>query len=279
MTVSAPSHLDGKVVVITGAASGIGAATACRFAELGAIVIAGDLDDAAGAELVAKLGDPHRYVHLDVTDYAAWERTLAVLADEIGGIDILFLNAGVMLRDRGIPNNDDPLLWLTKERSDRVVDVNLSGVLNGFVAAIPYLEARGGGHIILLGQVSVLAADPVYTMTKQALVGFTRAIGPSAALRGITVVGVRTSGADTPMIPPNVRDSGVPLNPPSRVADDLVTILAHAKSGEFWVISSAGDPTPPSPYQFPELPATLTQTINVTNSQLATAIGVPSIKN
>lgn len=271
--------LQEKVVVITGAAGGIGAATARRFAELGATVIATDVLDHEGERLAAELGAPHTYVHLDVTDYPGWERTVAFVADNYGRLDVLFLNAGVMLRDRGAANNDDPFLWLTKERAGRVVDVNLNGTLNGFVAATPLLEADGGGHVVILGQLSVLGPDPVYTATKQALVGFVRSVGPSAALRGITVVGVRTSVVDTPLIPSNLRGADAPLNPPSRVADDLATILMHARSGEFWVISPAGDPDPPSRFAFAQLPEKLTRSIDRTNAMFSEAVGVQSIQN
>jgi NAD(P)-dependent dehydrogenase (short-subunit alcohol dehydrogenase family) len=276
---SGVAHLNGKTVLITGGAGGIGSATARRFAELGAVVVAADVLDEDGEALAAGLGEPHSYVHLDVTDYHAWERTLSLVVDRYGGLDILFLIAGVMLRDRGVANNDDPFLWLTKERTDRVVGVNLTGVLNGFLAALPHLEARGGGHVILLGQLSVLGPDPIYTATKQALVGFTRSIGPSAAKRGITVVGVRTSIVDTPLISTNVRESGVPLNSASRVADDLITIVANARSGEFWVIGPADDDDPPSRFEFPPLPEKLTRGIDRTNAMFTEAVGVPSIRN
>jgi NAD(P)-dependent dehydrogenase (short-subunit alcohol dehydrogenase family) len=279
MTASGTASLAGKVAFITGAASGIGAASARRFAELGATVVATDIDDASGTRLAAELGEPHRYLHLDVTDYTEWEKVLNAVQADLRGVDILFLNAGVMLRDRGVANNDDPFEWMTKERSDRVVDVNLNGVVYGFLAAIPHLQARGGGVVLLFGQLPILGADPMYTMAKQALVGFTRAVGPSAARLGITVVGIQPSGVDTPMIPPNVREAGVPLNPPERVAEDLVTVMAHAESGDFWLISPAGVPDPPQRYEFPPLPDSVTRTVNRTNSMFTEAIGARSIEN
>lgn len=268
-----------KVVLITGAAGGIGAATARRFAQEGAIVLAADIDDQAGTRLLAELGEPHRYIHLDVADYAAWEQALARELEAPGGLDVLFLNAGVTLRGRGTPNNDDPFDWLSKERTDRVLDVVLHGSLNGLLAAIPHLRARGGGHVIVLGQLPVLAADPVYTMAKHALVALTRAIGPTAARHGITVIGVQPSGVDTPIVSPNVRAADVPLNPPSRVAEDLITILERARPGEFWLISPAGNPDPPSRYDFPPLPGLITQTAERTNAMFATATGIPPLKH
>lgn len=273
------TEFPGKVMFISGAASGIGAATARHFAKLGATIVISDVDDAQGEALATELGAPHRYLHLDVTDYDAWERALKEASGPAGGLDILFLNAGVMMRDRQVANNDDPLLWLTRERSDRVIDVNLNGVLYGFIAGLPHLEARGGGHVLLFGQLPILAADPVYTMAKQALTGFARAIGPAAALRGVTVVGIQPSGVDTAMIPPNVRDAGVPLNPPERVAKDLVPIIQQANPGEFWLISAAGDPAPPHVYEWPALPASVTRTVNRTNSMFTESLGVSVIKN
>jgi 3alpha(or 20beta)-hydroxysteroid dehydrogenase len=279
LTGSTTPLLDDKVAFITGAASGIGAATARQFAALGATVVLTDIDDAAGESVASELGQPHRYRHLDVADYGAWEDVLNEISADLGGIDILFLNAGVMMRDLGVPNNDDPFLWMTRERADHVVGVNLNGVVYGFLAAIPHLEARGGGQVLLFGQLPILAADPLYTMAKQAMLGFARAVGPSAALHGITVVGIQPSGVDTPMIPPNVRDAGVPLNPPERVAEDLVTVMREAQSGEFWLISPAGDSAPPQRYEFPPLPASVTRTVNRTNAMFTEAVGVRSIEN
>src|SRR6185369_5612037 len=102
--------LQGKIALITGGAKGIGAATARRLARASATVWMADVDDGNGRELQQSLGAPHRYVHLDVTDPAAWKSLVADMTSAHGGIDIMFLNAGIMFRPRGAPALQDDLI-------------------------------------------------------------------------------------------------------------------------------------------------------------------------
>jgi NAD(P)-dependent dehydrogenase (short-subunit alcohol dehydrogenase family) len=233
--------LSGRVACITGAAGGIGAATTRRLAALGATVVGVDIADQRGAELFATLGPPHRYCHLDVTDASAWTAIAASIVSDLGGLDIVHLNAGVMLRPPGASGLDDPLRWLTPERYRRVMSVNADGVVFGVVATVPHLERRGGGDLIItssMAGLSPLELDPAYSMSKHALIGLTRSLAPVLLRRGVRLNAICPAGVDTPIVPPDVKASTPRWSPPSLVADVVVDVLAGGGAGEIWTAIS-----------------------------------------
>ncbi|MFZ4067801.1 MAG: SDR family NAD(P)-dependent oxidoreductase [Phenylobacterium sp.] len=193
-------RFEGKVAVITGGASGIGAAAARRFHAEGASVLLADLNAEAGAALAAELGDGRaRFRRVDV---AVWPEVDALVADAVqafGGLDILFNNAGI----GSFSNVAD----LAVEDWRRVIDVDLSSVFYGCKAAIPALRARGGGAIINTASISGLAGDfafAAYNAAKAGVINLTRsvAIDPRGRIAngGITATGSR---------PPGTRRAGV----------------------------------------------------------------------
>lgn len=233
--------LTGKVAVITGAANGMGKATAQRLARLGATVIGVDVDDDRGQQVFAELGEPHGYRHLDVGDLLQWEETLAEIVATQGGIDVLHLNAGVMLRPNGSPAFDDPMQWWTEERYRRVMRVNVDGVAFGVVASVPHFEQRGGGSIVVtssLAGLTPLPIDPVYSMTKHALVGLVRSLVMPLASRNINVNAICPGGIDTDIVPPDLRAISSEWAPASFIADVVVSVLESGDSGQLWLALS-----------------------------------------
>lgn len=233
--------LNGKVAIVTGAANGMGEATSRRLAGAGATVIGLDIDDERGSEAFARLGGPHRYRHLDVGDLQQWQAVLAGIVADHGGIDIVHLNAGVMLRPNGTPTFDDPFAWLTEAAYRRIMRVNVDGVVFGLVAAIPHLEARGGGAIVVtssLAGVTPLPIDPVYAMSKHGLVGLVRSSAPVLAGRGILLNAVLPGGVDTAIVPPDLKSMVDHWSPPSFVADVVVSVLESGESGQLWLALS-----------------------------------------
>jgi 3alpha(or 20beta)-hydroxysteroid dehydrogenase len=187
--------LDGKVVLVSGAARGMGEAAARRLVEEGARVVLGDILDAEGEAVAKELGDQARFVPLDVTDVAAWRAAVEVAQDELGGLDVLVNNAGVLSFGAVA---DMPL-----EEYRRVVEVNQVGVFLGMQAAVPALEARGGGAIVNISSVEGLgggAALTAYTASKFAVRGMTKAAAIELGPKGIRVNSVHPGAIRTDMV-------------------------------------------------------------------------------
>ena len=156
-----------KVVLITGASSGIGAATAKLLASKGAKLVLGarreDKLQALTTEIQAA-GGQAAYQTLDVTNAEDSKRIVQFAKDTFGRLDVIFLNAGLM------PNS--PLSALKTDEWNRMIDVNLKGVLNGIAAVLPTFKAQHAGHVIATSSVAGLKAYPggaVYGATKWAV--------------------------------------------------------------------------------------------------------------
>lgn len=163
--------------MVTGAADGIGRATARRFAAEGARVLACDVN----GEGLDTLADVERLV-LDVTAQGAPETLMAAARDRLGGLDVLVNNAGTAA---GAPIDE-----LTEALWRRVLDLNLDAVLWLSRAAIPLLEAGGRGRIVNIGSVMSERAAPgmtAYTVSKHGVAGLSRALALELGPRGITV--------------------------------------------------------------------------------------------
>jgi NAD(P)-dependent dehydrogenase (short-subunit alcohol dehydrogenase family) len=162
-----------RVILITGAAGGIGRATALRFASEGAAVVATDLPgeplDALAKEL-ASSGVPAEVLPLDVTQSGEWHRAVERAESAFGGLDHLFNNAGI----EGFVGAIDVY---PEETLDQVLAVNVKGVFLGIQHAVPALRRRGGGVIVNTASVAGLMGDPnipAYIASKHAVLGITK---------------------------------------------------------------------------------------------------------
>ncbi|MEV6660307.1 SDR family oxidoreductase [Nocardia fluminea] len=184
--------LAGATIAITGAARGIGLATAEAFVEAGAYVALGDLDEALAVAAAAELGD-HAMAHaLDVTDKTSYAAFLAAVDRWHGPLDVLVNNAGVM------PNG--PFL----EQSDRIdqltMDVNVYGVIHGMRLALPGMVERGYGHVVNVASLAgkfPLEGLAVYNASKYAVVGLTAATRLEMDATGVSVSAVLPSAVRT----------------------------------------------------------------------------------
>ena len=161
------NNIKGKVVVITGASSGLGEAAARHLAELGAAVVLGarrvDHIDSIAGEITAA-GGKALAVQTDVTDPEQVKALVDAAVAEFGHIDVMLNNAGLM------PHS--PLDRLKLDEWDRMIDVNIKGVLYGIAAALPHMEAQKSGHIINVSSVAghkVGVNNAVYSATKHAV--------------------------------------------------------------------------------------------------------------
>lgn len=241
--------LENRVALITGAASGIGRATAERVAAEGAVVCAVDLDP-AGAETVAReLGG--LAVAADVGVLEDLERAMTTCEAELGGPDLVHLNAGVV-------TGHEEVHTLPEELYRRIMRVNVDGVVFGVRAAVPALARRGGGAIVAtssLAGIIPFAVDPWYALTKHAVVGFLRSIAPSLEPLRITANCVNPGLVDTPMLGEEAKGmlagSGFPLLDAAEVADAVVRAATSGRTGECWVCQPG---RPPEPYRFHDVP-------------------------
>jgi len=247
------STLDGAVSLVTGGASGIGAAVARRLAAEGGRVVVADRDTDLGQQVADDVGGT--FVEVDVTDPQAQARAVALAEERHGGLDLAFLNAGVeagpdvtvaaLLEGAGLANYR------------RVMGVNIDGVVFGVAAAAPALRRRGGGAIVatasLAGLVG-LANDPVYTVTKHGVVGLVRAVGPVLAPEGIITTAVCPSFADTPLVArvkESVQAFGVDLLTPDEVADAVLAAATSTQAGACWWVQPG---RPSEPFRFQTVP-------------------------
>jgi NAD(P)-dependent dehydrogenase (short-subunit alcohol dehydrogenase family) len=189
-------RLDGKVAVITGAASGIGRASARRFASEGALVCVADLADEPGKQVADEVGG--LYVHADVTDAGEVERMYQQAAERFGGIDVLFNNAGIS------PPDDVSVLDTSLEAWRRVQDVNLTSVFLCCQKGIPYLLRRGGGSVVNTASfVAVMGAATSqisYTASKGGVLALSRELGVEFARRGVRVNALCPGPVNTPLL-------------------------------------------------------------------------------
>ncbi len=189
-------RLDGKVAVITGAASGIGRASAVRFAAEGASVVVADVDEAHGREVAEQVDGT--FVAVDVTSEESVAQLYATAAATYGGIDVLFNNAGIS------PPDDDSILTTELDAWRRVQEVNLTSVYLCCRHGIPHLQARGGGSVINTASfVAVLGSATSqisYTASKGGVLAMSRELAVQFAREHIRVNALCPGPVNTPLL-------------------------------------------------------------------------------
>lgn len=186
-------RLESKTIIVTGAGSGIGRAATHLFTDEGAVVVAIDVGE-DGLATTADGRDTVRTLVGSVSDVDTWDRAIR-LADDSGGVDGAYLNAGLY-------GFSGPIDQLPIERYQAIVDTNITGVVLGVRQCVPVLRRRGGGALVATASVAGIVAfegNPVYTLTKQAVTGFVRAVAPSLRDDGIRCNAVCPGVVDTPM--------------------------------------------------------------------------------
>jgi NAD(P)-dependent dehydrogenase (short-subunit alcohol dehydrogenase family) len=204
-----------RTALVTGGASGIGAATVALLVRDGAEVQVLDLLDG-----------------FDVGDPAAWEA--------VEPVEFAFLNAGVAT---GVTN----VGALTDELYRRALGANVDGVVFG-VRRLARVMAPGSAIVATasLAGLTAMPHDPIYTLTKHAVVGFVRSVAPQLAERGIRVNAVCPGYADTPIVPSELRgeleEQGLPLLIPERVAEAVLAAARSPETGQAWVVQPGREP-------------------------------------
>ncbi|MEI9907225.1 MAG: 3-oxoacyl-ACP reductase [Actinomycetota bacterium] len=189
-------RLEGRVATITGAGSGIGAATAKRFASEGAKVVVVDTNPEAGEKVAKEVGGI--FVKADVTSTADVENMYKVAFDTYGRIDIAFNNAGIS------PPDDDSILTTGLDAWDRVNRVNLTSVFLCCKYVIPYMQKAGKGSIIntasFVATMGAATSQIAYTASKGGVLSMTRELGVQFAREGIRVNALSPGPVNTPLL-------------------------------------------------------------------------------
>lgn len=189
-------RLAGKVAVVTGAGSGIGLATARRFAAEGAKLVSADIDAQAGSKAAAELGGI--FVKVDVTSEADVQALFQAAVDEYGDLDITFNNAGIS------PPEDDSILTTGLDAWKRVQEVNLTSVYLCCKYAIEQMRVRGGGSIIntasFVAVMGSATSQISYTASKGGVLALSRELGVQFAREGIRVNALCPGPVNTPML-------------------------------------------------------------------------------
>lgn len=212
------TDLSGKIAVITGAASGIGAAGVEVFVEAGARVVASDVQDDKGEALVARFGgDKVAYQHCDVTNTAELEALMKSATDQFGGIDILWNNAGS-------GGTSSTVEELDLQGYDFTMDLLLKSVFAGTHFAVPHMVARGGGSVINTSSISAICAGyaPVtYSVAKKAVAHFSKLAAAELSKHKIRVNAILPGFIATSIF-------GASLGLPREQADQMAEMVAQA---------------------------------------------------
>lgn len=228
-------RLKDKVVIITGAARGIGKDSAFVLTKEGAIVIVCDVEEEAGqktVEDISKFGSEAQFFKIDVTDLNQVQEMAAEVKKDWGSIDVLINNAGI--------TQDATLLKMTEEQFDRVINVNLKGVFNCTKAVAPIMVAQGHGKIINTSSVVALYGNfgqTNYVATKAAIIGMTKTWAKELGRKGINVNAVAPGFIATDMVkkmPKDILDTMKEKTPLQRLGKprDVANIYLFLASDE-----------------------------------------------
>jgi NAD(P)-dependent dehydrogenase (short-subunit alcohol dehydrogenase family) len=210
--------------LVTGAASGIGAAIAALLRSQGCRVLPLDLDDG-----------------FDVGDPRGWS--------DVDAVELACLNAGVTTGERDIRAVSD-------QAYRRILGANVDGVVFG-VRRLAEVQQPGSAIVVTASLAGLVAAadDPLYTLTKHAVVGLVRSVAPQLRERGIRISAVAPGFVDTPLIGDGGRArfvaAGFPLLRPEEVAEAVLTAARSDRSGQVWVVQPGREPLP---FRFPNVP-------------------------
>ncbi len=228
--------LAGQTAAITGAARGIGRATAQALTRKGMRVAIGDLDVEAARKTASELGPTAVALSLDVTERESFTRFLDDTESQLGPVDVLINNAGIMPVGRFLDEDD--------LATRRMVDINLHGVILGMKLALERMVARGHGHIVNISSLAGKAGSPgvaTYSATKHAVVGLTEAVRGELRLMGATDVQlsyVMPFVVNTELGGGLGQARGLKKLEPSDVADAIVDALQHG-TVDVWVPKSS----------------------------------------
>lgn len=224
--------LDHTIALVTGGASGIGLATASRFATEGASVVVVDLDQEAG-EAAARAVDGH-FVRADVSDPDQMGEAVVFAMARCGGLDVVHLNAGIDL-------HGTDATAATVDQYRRIMGINVDHVVFGTKSAASAMEHAGGAIVVTASLAGLVPfpSNPLYTLTKHAVIGWVRAAAPGLEAMNVRINCICPGFADTPMLRDEARrrfeEAGFPLLSPDDVAQAVLVAATDPGTGQAFV--------------------------------------------
>lgn len=227
------SRLQNRTALVTGAASGIGRATALRLASEGAAVVVADVADEKAAAVVAEIeaaGGTAVAVHLDVTDEASWASAVVAAVARFGGLGILVNNAGI--------GHTVPLERRTTDEYIRVIAITQTRVYFGLTAAAEALRASGNGAVVtvssMVGIVGGFGTSPAYAAAKGAVRTLTKSVALGWATAGVRVNSIHPGFVETPILGDIDRAMLAQTTPMGRIAqpEELAAAIAFLVSDD-----------------------------------------------
>ena len=215
--------------VVTGASSGIGRATVIRARNAGDEVIALDIDQDAGSALAAETGA--KFIACDVSRSEDWH----TVAAQIEPPTRVHLNAGIQIAPPNAPLSDYQFEAMQHDRYRRMMGVNVDGVVFGLEALLP--KMAGGSAIVVtasLAGITPYDIDPLYAMSKHAVVGLVRSLGPTLAKRGIRINAICPGGIDTAIIPEAQRTDKALFMTAETIAAEVDFLMTVDETGKSW---------------------------------------------
>jgi len=229
-----------KIALVTGGATGIGAAVCTELANHDIHVAICDIKKADGKVLAKKIGG--EFIECDVTSLASVEEAAKICAARLGVPDYVHLNAGIMTVPTG-----DPFLAIedvTEAQYQKIIGVNLNGIFHGIKTLLPRMRGKGGAVTITASTagLSVVPVDPMYTATKYALIGFGRAIAAANEGSNIRINVICPGVTDTQIVPDEYRSLEFDVMPVKIIATEIVDLLFNGPNGEVRVKNGTDTP-------------------------------------
>ena len=219
-----------QIALITGAATGIGAAVASALAESGVKVAVCDINRHEGEKLAAAIGG--EFIRCDVSRIESVQGAVHGCVERFGAPDYVHLNAGIMT----VPTNH-PFLAIedvTVQQYRKIVGVNLDGVFHGMKTVLPLMRNKGGAVTITasVAGLSMVPQDPLYTATKYALIGFGRAVAAANEGSNVRINVICPGVVDTGIVPAPYKVPELGMMPTSVMAAEVVDLLRNGANGE-----------------------------------------------
>ena len=246
--------LAGKIGLVTGGASGIGRATVDRFTAEGMRVCVVDLDADGAADVAEQFGGTS--FAADVGESKEVDAAFAHCAAVLGGVDVAFLNAGIAI---GVADLDT----LSDAVYQQIMRVNVDGVVYGLRAAIRAMGTNGGAIVATASLAGLIPfpPDPIYDLTKHAVVGLMRSVAPTLAAQGITANCVNPGMTDTNILSEAAKqlfaEARFPLMPASQIAEAVVHAVTSGETGRCFVCQPGREAIA---YRFRDVPGPRTET-------------------